>query len=284
MTYPSGQPEQGGQGHGAPQQSPGDAGAAAGPYATPSAPGPAAGQPNPYATPAAPAGPGSYGGRPPYPPQPPYGPPGGSSYGPPPYGPPQFAAPHPPPPGGGGAGKRRLAVIAGCVVAAVVLVGGGVYLATRGGADPDKPVADRSPSASVSASRSSGPSGPSGSPSGGFTDDPTDGPSNGPGEPAPAKGFTGQWQDSGGRTLTVGSKYTSGKAKGDYSVNLIDPGGDGILIGLGRDRGDGAFRIALKPMGSDKGGDVKAATLTRSGSSAIVAWDKGGRLTLKWIG
>jgi hypothetical protein len=287
MTYPSGQPQQEGHGYGTPQQPSADASTTPGPYAQPPAQGPAAGQPNPYATPGGPTtpqGPGPYNSQPPYPAQQPgYGPHSGALYGSPSapsYGPPPFGSLYPQPPADGRAGKRRLAVIAGSVLAAVALVAGGVYLATSGGGDGPKPVADKSASAQATGSSS-------GQPSVSATDDtgesPTDEPTNGSTTPPSATGFEGQWQNTSGKTLTIGSKYTSGKYAGDYSVDYIEPGGaNAILLGLGMDRSDGSFRIALKPMDSDKESDYRAATLTRSGDSVVVNWDQGGQDTLKW--
>ncbi|MCQ4045775.1 hypothetical protein ACFOSC_19565 [Streptantibioticus rubrisoli] len=163
----------------------------------------------------------------------------------------------------------------------MVLVAGGVYLATSGGGGP-KPVADKSPSAQATQSSSVQPSV---SATDGTGESPTDDPTDGYATPPPATGFEGQWQDASGKTLTIGSKYTSGQAKGDYSVNFLNPGdSNGILLGIGMDRSDGSFRIALKPMGSDKESDYQAATLTRSGDSVVVNWDNGGQNTLKWAG
>ncbi|KIE25390.1 hypothetical protein LK08_19515 [Streptomyces sp. MUSC 125] len=254
-----------------------------GPYGPPQPP--YGGQPGPYGQ----QQPGPYGQQPqqpgPYgPPQPPYGGQPGpygqqQPFGQPPY-PPQ-------PPAGDPGKKKRLALVVGSLAAAAVLIAGGVYLATsRGGGGG--PLADESPSASASASESASPV-QSASPV--ETEDPVDEPSadNTWGDEtsrsaAPATGFVGQWQDSGGKTLTIGEKYASGDYKGKNSVNLIDPGGDGILLGLGLEHDNGTMRIALKPISSKKASDLRAATLTRSGDDVKVDWDKGGTDTLAWNG
>ncbi|MER5756264.1 hypothetical protein [Streptomyces sp. NPDC002088] len=117
-----------------------------------------------------------------------------------------------------------------------------------------------------------------------LTDDATDD-STGSATPPDATGFAGQRQDDSGKTLTIGEKYTSGEFKGKYAISYIEPGGDGILTGLGLDRSDGSFRVALKPISSDteSDSDVRAATLTRSGDDVDVTWDDGGRDILAWV-
>jgi hypothetical protein len=272
MTYPPGQPPQ--DGYGTPQQP------YPGPYSPPQQPpGPPGQTPNPYATqpqpqpqPQPPSQPQPYGGQPQYGTPPPnYGPPYGS---------------YPPPPGGGngdGRPKGRLALIRGSAVAAVVLIGGGVYFATSGGeADDNKPKADKSVSAQPSASSTTEdvdePTAEESDP----VDDTGDDPSDDSATPPDATGFEGQWQDEAGKTLTIGEKYTSGDYKGKYSASYIDPGGEGILAGLGADRSDGSFRIALKPFDSKSDDDVLSGTLTRSGDAVDIAWDDGGSDTLDW--
>ncbi|MGW7254833.1 hypothetical protein [Streptomyces sp. NPDC054834] len=233
-----------------------------GPY-SPQPPAQAPGQvPNPYATQPAYGGPygaGQYGG--------------GGQYGP--YPPP------PPPPGGGARHKRKLALIVSGAAAAVLLIGGGVYLATNGGDKPNKPLAQASESATATDTP---------------TDDAPDQSSETPSDSsdssdedtatAPATGFQGQWQDDANKTLTIGEKYNSGSYKGKYALSYIDPGGEGILTGLGMDRSDGTFRMVLKPMSTEgtKKDDYLAATLKRSGDSVNIKWDDGGSDTLAYVG
>jgi hypothetical protein len=93
----------------------------------------------------------------------------------------------------------------------------------------------------------------------------------------------GQWQSTDGKTLTIGDKFTSGEYRGKYNCNYI-AAGDGILIGIGEDRGDGSFRLALKTIGTDEKAEYKAANLVRVGDSVRITWDKGGTDTLDRVG
>ncbi|MEU5598120.1 hypothetical protein [Streptomyces sp. NPDC020298] len=231
-----------------------------GPY-SPQPPAQAPGQvPNPYATQPA------YGG--------PYG--AGQYGGPGQYG--AYPPPPPPPPGGGGREKKKLALIVSGAAAAVLLIAGGVYFATNGDDKPNKPLAQVSESAEATPTPSASETPPE-------TDAPSD-PSDEDTATAPATGFQGQWQDDANKTLTIGDKYNSGTYKGKYALSYIDPGGKGILTGLGMDRSDGTFRMVLKPMStqSTKGDDYLAATLTRSGDSVNIKWDDGGSDTLAYVG
>ncbi|MGA4841601.1 hypothetical protein [Streptomyces sp. G45] len=248
-------------------------GPAPGPYGAP--PPPAYGQP--------PQGPNPYG-------QPPQGPP---PYGQQPYGQPQFGSQPPPPPPAGGGNKKTAAIVA-AAVAAVLVVGGGIFLATSGddGDDgDDKPRADKSAAAQASPkeepSATAEPSDdasdldlPSPSASGGVTGGGIGGDDKG--EP-PATGFKGQWQDERTKTLTIGDKQLTGQAAGKHIVSYLDPGGDGICTGLGKDQSGGGFRLALK-CGSGANEKFVGADLRRSGDSVVMDWDKGGSDTLKWVG
>ncbi|AEN10494.1 MULTISPECIES: PQQ-binding-like beta-propeller repeat protein [unclassified Streptomyces] len=128
--YP--QPPAGQPGYGYPQ-APGPYAQQPGPYGQ--QPGPYAQQPGPYGQPGAP---GPYG-------QPgapgPYGQPGQPGHG---Y--PQQQYPGAPAPGGSGGGffKGKPGIVIGAAVAALLVVGGGIYLATSGGDDPERPVAEAS--------------------------------------------------------------------------------------------------------------------------------------------
>ncbi|MFF4400107.1 hypothetical protein [Streptomyces sp. NPDC001480] len=232
-----------------------------GPY-SPQPPAQAPGQaPNPYATQPAYGGPygaGQYAG--------------GGQYGA--YPPP----PPPPPPGGGARDKRKLALIVSGAAAAVLLIAGGVYLATNGDDKPNRPLAQVSESATATATATSTP-----------TDEAPDQDTESPSDSAtaaPATGFQGQWQDDANKTLTIGEKYNSGTYKGKHALSYIDPGGKGILTGLGMDRSDGTFRMVLKPMSTEstKKDDYLTATLKRSGDSVNIEWDDGGSDTLAYVG
>jgi hypothetical protein len=179
------------------------------------------------------------------------------------------------PPGDGGAKGKRLALIIGGAVVAVALVAGAVFFATKddGGGTP---VAE-SPTDEPTVSES-----PTGEPTAEPTDEPTEEPTDAPGG-APATGFKGQWQSSEGKALNIWEKFTSGQYKGYYNCNWI-ASGDGILIGIGQDRSDGSFRIALAPMGSDDESKGKGGNLVRVGDSVKISWDKGGTDTLDWVG
>ncbi|WP_406444974.1 hypothetical protein OHB14_38560 [Streptomyces sp. NBC_01613] len=253
MTQPPGWPPQGGYGPQQPPQQP----PYPGPYSPPPAAQPPGQIPNPYAT----QQPYGYGGYQPAPEQ-----------------------------GSGGSNKGKVAALVVGAVAAVVFIGGGIYLATNGGGDDGgKPAADRSVSASPSASSSAQDTDDSTTePSDPATDDGSDYGDTGDDTngTAPATGFQGQWQDDDNKTLTIGAKYTTGDYTGKYPMSYIDPGGDGILTGMGMDRSDGSFRMALSPMSttSTSGDDYKAATLTRSGDSVVITWDDGGSDTLAYVG
>lgn len=215
---------------------------------------------------------GGYGPPPPPPPQQPPRYPG--SYGPPPvpnYGVPYGTYPPPPPTP---PGRNRAAIVVASVVAAVVLIGGGVYFGTNngdGGANDSKPLADKNTSAPPSESAS--------------TADTVD-PSSDVTVAPPATGVVGQWQDETDKTLTIGAEYTSGDYVGDYPLSYIDPGGKGILTGMGTDRSDGSFRMVLKSMSteSSSGDGYISATVTRSGDSVDITWDDGGIDTLAYVG
>ena len=295
MTQPPGWPPQPPQdGPGGPQQPPQDG------YGYPQQPSPQPPYPGPYSPPPQQQPPGQAPGQAPNPyatqqPPPPYGAPPQPPYGAqpqPPYGAPYGGYP-PQPPTGGGRGKGKLALVIGAAVAAVVLIGGGIYLVTSGGDGGDgKPLSDKSVSAQPSASSATDdaeaaddteePSVDTSDASDPATDD-TYGDDD-ESVTAPATGFKGQWQDDDNKTLTVGSKYTSGEYKGKYALSYIDAGGKGILTGLGMDRSDGSFRMVLAPMGSEDEDDYTAATLSRSGDSVVIKWDDGGSDTLAYVG
>ncbi len=216
---------------------------------------------------------GGYG--PPPPPQPPPQYPGPYTAPVPNYGAPYGTYPPPPP---APPGRNRAAIVVASVVAAVVLIGGGVYLATNNGdsaGNDTKPLADKSTSAPPSESAS--------------TEDTADPSSDETGDGTvtpPATGVVGQWQDDTDKTLTVGTEYTSGDYVGDCPLSYIDPGGKGILTGMGTDRSDGSFRMVLKPMSteSSSGDGYISATVTRSGDSVDITWDDGGTDTLAYVG
>ncbi|MEW2399571.1 hypothetical protein [Streptomyces sp. NPDC046862] len=211
-------------------------------------------------------------------PQPPYG---GAPYG---------SYPPPPPPGGSG---KKVALIAVGAVVALALVGGGVFLASGNGDDDAK--ADKTVAVGPSASGS--PTGevadlPSGGlPSGGATEvpdlpSPDFGDDTGPVKAPPAPGVEGQWQDADAKTLTVGTKYTSGDLKGKYSLSYIDTEGKGVLTGLGTYRDDDSFRLVLRRMGTQatQESDLTYGTVRRSGDDVVIKWDDGGTETLAYIG
>jgi hypothetical protein len=190
------------------------------------------------------------------------------------------------PPGDGGAKGKRLALIIGGAVVAVALVAGAVFFATKddgggtpvaGGSTSAAPTVSESPTDEPTVSES-----PTGEPTAEPTDEPTEEPTDAPGG-APATGFKGQWQSSEGKALNIWEKFTSGQYKGYYNCNWI-ASGDGILIGIGQDRSDGSFRIALAPMGSDDESKGKGGNLVRVGDSVKISWDKGGTDTLDWVG
>lgn len=118
-----------------------------------------------------------------------------------------------------------------------------------------------------------------------FTDPPDDFGNESAGPHSKEDGFKGQWQDDGGKTLTIGAKLQSGQGAGKNSVSYIEPGGDGFCVGLGQERSGGAvFRIALK-CGSGKEEKYVSGNSKQDGESITITWDKGGGTdTLDWIG
>ncbi|MEU3740392.1 hypothetical protein AB0E78_25435 [Streptomyces sp. NPDC032198] len=176
-------------------------------------------------------------------------------------------------------------MIVGAVVVVAALVGGGVLLATGGDGDDEggggrKPQADKSVSAGPSAEPSVSESEalPSEDPT---TEDPLGGGDKS--RPAGDTGYQGQWQNAESKTLTIGSKLTSGQGKGKHSVSYIDAGGDGLCMGLGREQNGTGFRIALK---CGTGDDAKyvSANLTQADDEVTIKWDKGGGSdVLPWI-
>jgi hypothetical protein len=210
----------------------------------------------------------------------------GQPYGyPGPYGQqqPGYGYPPPPPPAPSNSGKIT-AIVAAAVVA-LLLVAGGVYVVLSGGDSDDvaDPKASKSPTPEASSEFSGEPTGlptdiPSSAPTGDFGD-PT------PGPHSKEDGFKGQWQDDGGKTLTIGDKLPSGGSEaGKYPVSYIDPGGDGFCIGLGDERSGGSrFRIAVR-CGTGEGGKNIAGNSKQDGDSITITWDEGGSDTLDWIG
>ncbi|WP_371528931.1 hypothetical protein OG302_25705 [Streptomyces sp. NBC_01283] len=171
------------------------------------------------------------------------------------------------------------------MVVVAALVGGGVLLATGGDGDDEggggkKPQADKSVSAGPSAEPSA--SEPEALPS---EDPTTEDPLGGDDKTRPAgdTGYQGQWQNAESKTLTIGSKLTSGQGKGKHSVSYIDAGGDGLCMGLGQEQDGTGFRIALK---CGTGDDAKyvSANLTQADDEVTIKWDKGGGSdVLPWI-
>jgi hypothetical protein len=211
---------------------------------------------------------------------PPYGYPGPYGQQQPGYG---YPPPPPPPPRPSSAGK--IAAIVAAAVAALLLVAGGVYLALNGDDSDDvaDPKTSKSPTPEASSEFTGEPTGlptdiPTSAPTGDFGD-------LSPGPHSKEDGFKGQWQDDGGKTLTIGEKLPSGgREAGKNPVSYIDPGGDGFCIGLGEERSGGKqFRIAVR-CGTGEGGKNIAGNSKQDGDSLTITWDDGGSDTLDWIG